>query len=89
MSGLGVSKGELDARSNQLARKGETWRQNGRSTSENGRFSEAAVTVLRHNSAGEKLAERLTKMYGKGEGLAITAHKLTRAIYCMVDLLDA
>jgi hypothetical protein len=80
MSGLGVSKGELDARSNQLARKGETWRQNGRSTPENGRFWEAAVTFLRQNGAGEKLAEHLTKMYGKGEGLAITAHNLARAI---------
>jgi transposase len=47
-------------------------------------FSEAAVMFIRHNSAAKKLAEHLTKMHGKGKGLAIIAHKLARAIYYML-----
>ena len=48
-------------------------------------FSEAAVTFLRHNSAGKKLLARLEKTHGKGKALAILAHKIGRAVYYMLS----
>ena len=47
-------------------------------------FSEAAVTCLRHNSAGQKLKARLEKQHGKGKALSILAHKIGRAVYYML-----
>ena len=48
-------------------------------------FSEAAVTFLRHNSAGKKLLARLEKTHGKGKALSILAHKIGRAVYYMFE----
>ena len=48
-------------------------------------FSEAAVTFLRHNSAGKKLLARLEKTHGKGKALSILAHKIGRAVYYMLS----
>jgi transposase len=48
-------------------------------------FSEAAVTFLRHNSAGKKLLARLAKKHGKGKALSILAHKIGRAVYYMLS----
>jgi transposase len=47
-------------------------------------FSEAAVTFLRHNPEGQKLVARLKKKHGKGKALSILAHKIGRAVYCMI-----
>jgi transposase len=47
-------------------------------------FSEAAVLFLRNNPAGQKYLTRLEKQHGKGKALTILAHKLARAIYCML-----
>jgi transposase len=48
-------------------------------------FSEAAVTFLRHNSAGTKILARLEKTHGKGKALSILAHKIGRAVYYMLS----
>ncbi len=48
-------------------------------------FSEAAVTFLRHNSAGQKMLARLEKKHGKGKALSILAHKIGRAVYYMLS----
>jgi len=48
-------------------------------------FSEAAVTFLRHNSAGKKTLARLEKTHGKGKALSILAHKIGRAVYYMLS----
>jgi transposase len=48
-------------------------------------FSEAAVTFLRHNSAGKKILARLEKTHGKGKALSILAHKIGRAVYYMLS----
>jgi transposase len=48
-------------------------------------FSEAAVTFLRHNSAGQKLRARLEKKHGKGKALSILAHKIGRAVYYLLS----
>jgi transposase len=47
-------------------------------------FSEAAVLFLRNNPAGQKYLTRLEKKHGKGKALTVLAHKLARAIYCML-----
>jgi transposase len=47
-------------------------------------FSEAAVLFLRDNPAGQKLLARLEKKHGKGKALTMLAHKLSRAVYCML-----
>ena len=48
-------------------------------------FSEAAVTVLRHNTGGKTLLARLEKKHGKGKALSILAHKIGRAVYDMLS----
>jgi transposase len=48
-------------------------------------FSEAAVTFLRHNSAGKKIMARLEKTHGQGKALSILAHKIGRAVYYMLS----
>lgn len=48
-------------------------------------FSEAAVTFLRHTSAGKKILARLEKTHGKGKALSILAHKIGRAVYYMLS----
>jgi transposase len=48
-------------------------------------FSEAAVTFLRHNSAGKKIMARLEKAHGQGKALSILAHKIGRAVYYMLS----
>ena len=47
-------------------------------------FSEAAVTCLRHNTAGKKILARLEKKHGQGKALSILAHKIGRAVYYML-----
>jgi hypothetical protein len=47
-------------------------------------FSEAAVLFLRDNPAGQKYLTRLEKTHGKGKALTVLAHKLARAVYCML-----
>ena len=47
-------------------------------------FSEAAVLFLRNHPAGQKYLTRLEKQHGKGKALTVLAHKLARAIYCML-----
>src|SRR2546425_7150955 len=48
-------------------------------------FSEAAVTFLRHNSAGQKLLAGIEKKHGKGKALSILAHKKARAVCYMLS----
>jgi hypothetical protein len=47
-------------------------------------FSEAATLFVRNNSQGQKLLARLEKKPAKGKALSILAHKLGRAVYCML-----
>jgi transposase len=47
-------------------------------------FSEAATLFLRGNEPGQKLLARLEKKHDKGKALSILAHKLARAVYCML-----
>ena len=47
-------------------------------------FSEAATLFLRNNPAGQKLLARLEKKHDKGKALSILAHKLARAVSCML-----
>jgi transposase len=47
-------------------------------------FSEAAVLFLRDNPAGQKYLTRLEKKHGKGKALTVLAHKLARAVYCLL-----
>jgi transposase len=47
-------------------------------------FSEAAALFLRHNPAGQKRLARLENKHGKGKALTILAHRLARAVYCML-----
>jgi transposase len=47
-------------------------------------FSEAATLFLRNNPQGQKLLARLEKKHDKGKALSILAHKLGRAVYCML-----
>jgi transposase len=47
-------------------------------------FSEAAALFLRHNPAGQKRLARLEHKHGKGKALTILAHRLARAVYCML-----
>jgi transposase len=47
-------------------------------------FSEAAVLFLRNNPAGQKYLTRLEKKHGKGKALTVLAHKLARAVYCLL-----
>jgi transposase len=52
-------------------------------------FSEAATLFLRHNPQGQKLLARLEKKHDKGKALSILAHKLGRAVYCMLKRKEA
>jgi hypothetical protein len=47
-------------------------------------FSEAAVLCLRQNPAAQRFVAHLTQHHGKGKALTIFAHKLARAVYCML-----
>jgi transposase len=47
-------------------------------------FSEAAMLFVRHNPPANQLMEHLVKLHGKGKALSILAHKMGRAIYCML-----
>ena len=47
-------------------------------------FSEAATLFLRNNPQAQKLLARLEKKHDKGKALSILAHKLGRAVYCML-----
>jgi transposase len=47
-------------------------------------FSEAAVLFLPNNPAGQRYLTRLEKKHGKGKALTVLAHKVARAIYCML-----
>jgi len=49
-----------------------------------GAFSEAAPLFLRNNHQGQKLLARLEKKHAKGKALSMLAHKLGRAVYCML-----
>jgi transposase len=46
-----------------------------------GASSEAAVLLLRHNPAGQKVLAKLERKHGKGTALTILAHQLARAVY--------
>jgi transposase len=48
-------------------------------------FSEAAVLFLRANPTGQTYLGRLEKKHGKGKALTVLAHKLARAVYCMLQ----
>jgi transposase len=52
-------------------------------------FSEAAVLFLRNNPAGQRYRARLEHKHGTGKALAIGAHKLARAVYCMLKRAPA
>jgi transposase len=47
-------------------------------------FSEAATLFLRTNPQAQKLLARLEKKHAKGKALSVLAHKLGRAVYCML-----
>jgi len=46
--------------------------------------SEAATLFVRNNPQGQKLLSRLEKQPDKGKALSLLAHKLGRAVYCML-----
>jgi transposase len=46
--------------------------------------SEAATLFLRGNEPGPTYLARLEKKHDKGKALSILAHKLARAVYCML-----
>jgi transposase len=48
-------------------------------------FSEAAVTLRRHNREGQTLLARLEQKHGNGKALSILAHKIGRAVYHMLS----
>jgi len=48
-------------------------------------FSEAAALFLMGNPRGQKLKARLESKHGRGKALSILAHKLGRAVYCMLQ----
>jgi transposase len=48
-------------------------------------FSEAAALVLRSNPAGQQYLARLERKPGKGKALTVSAHKLARAVYDMLN----
>ena len=47
-------------------------------------FSEAAVLFLRRNPEAIKYREKLARKHGKAKSLTILAHKLARAVYCIL-----
>ena len=47
-------------------------------------FAAAATLFLRGNEPGHKYLARLEKKPDKGKALSIFAHKLARAVYCML-----
>lgn len=47
-------------------------------------FSEAATLFLRGNEPGQKSLARLEKKHDKGNAVSIVAHKLARAVYCVL-----
>ena len=47
-------------------------------------FSEAATLCLRNNPQGQKLLARLENKPDQGNALSLLAHKLGRAVYCML-----
>jgi transposase len=47
-------------------------------------FSEAATLFLRGHEPGQTCLARLEKKHAKGKALRILAHKLARAVYCML-----
>jgi transposase len=47
-------------------------------------FSEAAVTLLRNNEAGQRYHHKLAARYGKAKALSIIAQKLGRTVYFML-----
>ena len=51
-------------------------------------FSEAAVLFLRCNPEGQAFLSRLQKKHGKGKALTILAHKLARAVYYMLKIIE-
>jgi transposase len=52
-------------------------------------FSEAAVGFLRLNPPGQSYLSRLEKKHGPGKALSVLAHKLARAVYCMLHKKEA
>ena len=47
-------------------------------------FSEAAVLFLKNNEPAQKYLAKRAAQHGKGKALAILAHTLGRAVYCML-----
>jgi transposase len=47
-------------------------------------FSEAAGLFLKHNEPAQNYLAQLATRHGKGKALSILAHKLGRAVYCML-----
>jgi transposase len=47
-------------------------------------FSEAAVLFLKNNEPAQKYLAKLATRHGKGQALSILAHKLGRAVSCML-----
>jgi transposase len=47
-------------------------------------FSQAAVLCLKHNPPAHKYLATLATRHSKGKALSILAHKLGRAVYCML-----
>lgn len=47
-------------------------------------FGQAAQLFYMRNKRGKKLMNRLTCKYGKGKALSVLAHKLGRAVYCIL-----
>jgi transposase len=52
-------------------------------------FSEAAVRFLKNNEPAKKYLTKIATRHGKGKALSILAHKLGRAVYCMLKNQEA
>lgn len=48
-------------------------------------FSEAATLFLRSNPLGQAFCARLVQKYGNAKARSVLAHKLGRAVYCMLS----
>jgi hypothetical protein len=69
-----------------LARRRLRWRRHRlRPRSRARQFSEAAVLYLRHAPGGKKLLGDIEKKHRKGKALSILAHKIGRAVFCMLS----
>jgi transposase len=52
-------------------------------------FSEATALFMRESQQAKDYVARLSNKHGKGKAMSILAHKLGRAVYCVIKRKDA